>query len=142
MKNEVSSQSDRWYGTASKNDREYIDFISRFIQEPVTHHGPFSSGDTRLVLPENLGKIKNQTVDYNRPGYGWGPTTFLVDDVVTTKSGKKGKILGNIWINNLVIFCGNTPCAGYYAVKVGFSNHCKYYFVHELEGDRIQRAHS
>ena len=142
MKNKVSSQSDRWYGTASKSDREYIDFISRYVKESVTSHDPLSSEEVRFTLHENFGKLKNQTIHYNRPGYGWGPTTFWVDDEVTTKLGNKGKVLGNIWVHNLVLFRGNVPCAGYYAVKVGFCNPCKYYFVHELEGDRIQRARS
>ena len=137
MKNKTS-QRDRWYGTASENDKEFIDFISRYVQEPVIHHDPLSSGDIRLVLPSDLGKIKNQTVHYKRSGYGWGPTTFWVDDEVTIKSGKKGKVLGNIWVHNLVFFEGKTPHAGYYAVKVGFGDHCEYYFVKELEGDRIR----
>jgi len=137
MKNKTS-QSDRWYGTASKSDKEFIDFISKYVQEPIEHHDPLRSGDIRLVLPSDLGRTKKQTVDYNRPGYGWGPTTFWVDDEVTTKSGQKGKVLGSIWIHNLVRFEGNLPHTGYYAVKVGFGEHSEYYFVKELEGDRIK----
>jgi len=140
MENRKSSQEDRWYGNASENDKEYINFISPYVTEQVNHHEPLSSGEVRLTLPENLGKLENQTVHYNRSGYGWGPTTFWLDDEVKTKDGKKGKVLGNIWVHNLVLFRGNTPCAGYWAVKVGFDNHCKYYFVHELEGENIQHA--
>lgn len=135
-----SSKKNSWEGTASENDREFIDFISRYVPEPVTQHDPLSSDEVRLVLPSDVGKTKNQTVHYNRSGYGWGPTTFWIGDEVTTKSGNKGTVLGSIWVHNLVFFTGNTPYAGYYAVKVDFGHYCKYCFFQELEGGRWRRA--
>ncbi len=129
-----------YHGTAKETDKEFQDFLSDYIKEPILGGSP--SGDKyRLVKKKDRKKIKKNDFVYIKwPHVGGVPLTYWPGDQVITKDGRKGLVEGSIFLFELVIFEKGKPSAAHFVVKVNFGDYIEYHVREDLSGERFVSA--
>jgi len=127
-------------GTAKETDREFQDFLSDYIKEPILGGSPLED-NYRLVKKNDRKKIKqNDLVFFNWPHIGGIVLTYYPGDEVITKDGRKGLVEGSIHLFELVIFEKGKPNVGHFVVKVNFEDQIEYHVREDLVGERFGNA--
>ncbi len=127
-------------GTAKKTDKEFQDFLSDYIKEPILGGSP-SEDNYRLVKKTDRKKIKkNDFVFIKWPHVAGVPLTYWSGDQVITKDGRKGVVEGSIFLYDLVIFEKGKPSAAHFVVKVNFGDYIEYHVREDLSGKRIDSS--
>lgn len=127
-----------FYGEAKEIDPEFQKFLGGYVKEqgPYTH--AIGTRQNRLVKKAETGKLdKNQFLGH---GYFLGascyPITFKPGEFVETREGRKGKVLGSIFMDDLVFFeeRRSGPSVGHWVVKVDFGDFKEYFVRGDVKG--------
>ncbi len=68
------------------------------------------------------------------------PLTYWEGDVVKTRDGREGIVLGYEWDHKLVIYRDGKPSKGFYIVTVDFGNYAERFLRHDLTGKRFPKG--
>ena len=129
-----------YHGIAKETDKEFQDFLSDYIKEPVLGGSPFEV-NYRLVKKKDVNKIKqNDIVFFKYPHASGIALTYFPGDEVITKDGRKGLVEGSILLSDLVIFEKGKPTSYHYVVKVNFGDYSEYHVREDLSGKRIDSS--
>ena len=129
-----------YHGSAKETDKEFQDFLSDYIKEPILGGSP-SEVNYRLVKKKDRNKIKqNDIVFFKYPHSPGIALTYFPGDEVITKDGRKGLVEGSILLPDLVIFEKEKPTADHYVVKVNFGDYSEYHVREDLSGKRIDSS--
>ena len=132
-----------FYGEAKEIDPEFQKFLGGYVKE----QGPFTTAmgirQNRLVKKTETDKLdKNQFLGR---GYFLGPScypiTFKPGEFVETRDGRKGKVLGSIFIDDVVFFGKQRrgPSIGHWVVKVDFGDYKEYFVRGDVKGGQTWR---
>lgn len=84
--------------------------------------------------------VKEGIIGKNVPAVGGIPLTYIEGDIVRTKDGREGTVLGYRWIDNLILYrYGNQPRRGFFVVSVDFGDHAEWYLRNDLSGTRFKK---
>ncbi len=129
-----------YHGRAKRTDKEFQDFLSDYIKEPILG-GSLFEVNYRLVKKKDRKNIKkNDIVFLKYPHAGGIALTYFPGDEVITKDGRKGLVEGSILLSNLVIFEKGEPTTYHYVVKVNFGDYNEYHVREDLNGKRIDNS--
>jgi len=129
-----------YHGRAKRTDKEFQDFLSDYIKEPILG-GSLFEVNYRLVKKKDRKNIKkNDFVFIKWPHVGGVPLTYWPDDQVITKDGRKGLVEGSIFLFDLVIFEKGKPSAAHFVVKVNFGDYSEYHVREDLSGERFDSS--
>lgn len=118
-------------GQASSEDLEFQKFLENFIKKKIAALEHFI-----LVEKNHIDDvIRMDHIFLHTPHIAGIPITFAIGDMVNTPDGKEGKVLGSLWMPNLVLFESNKPFAGYFVVKVDTGDKISYYIRQQLKGE-------
>ena len=124
-------------GHASRGDLEFQEFLGNFIRKDIRVN-PLEKEQFILIEKNHVDDTWNHSVSLHIPHVAGMPVTFQIGDVVHTPDSRDGKVLGSIWMPNLVLFENNAPFAGFFVVKVDTGNKISYYIRQQLKGDRFK----
>jgi len=116
----------------SRSDLEFKKFLLDYVKEKLEK--PALGRKFRLVKKRDIGRVQNQPVLSHIPQVVGVAMSYHIGSKVKTNQGKIGKVLGNIWLENLVLFEKGIPYAGHFAVKVDFGDETKYFLRDDLIG--------
>ncbi len=129
-----------YHGRAKRTDKEFQDFLSDYIKEPVLG-GSSLEVNYRIVKKKDGNKIKqNDIVFFKYPHSPGIALTYFPGDEVITKDGRKGLVEGSILLSDLVIFEKGKPTSDHYVVKVNFDDYSEYHVREDLSGERFDSS--
>jgi len=82
--------------------------------------------------------VKKGTIGKNVPAVAGIPLTYSEGDIVKTRDGRQGIVLGYRWMDNLILYrYENQPRQGFFVVNVDFMDHAEWHLRNDLSGTRF-----
>jgi len=131
-----------WEGEAKEADPEFQKFLGGYVKEEGPHTDALGTRQNRFVKKEKAGRLdKNHFIAMGYfLGPGCTPITFKPGEFVETRDGRKGKVLGSIFKEDLVVFEEqSSPSAGHWIVKVDFGDQKEYFARADVKGGQSWR---
>ncbi len=132
-----------FYGEAKEIDPEFQKFLGGYVTEQGPYTNAIGTRQNRLVKKAETGKLDNN--QFLARGYFLGPScypiTFKPGEFVETRDGRKGKVLGSIFIDDVVFFEEQRrgPSIGHWVVKVDFDDYKEYFVRGDVKGGQTWR---